>query len=310
MGARSLRRPLCFARTRVLGDESFLQSALEFCDVLVQAQELAGGYWARTYILNATGEMTIPGKYFTGRIVPGRDPIIRSPWLSAEERTCRIQDHYQYLPFSLLIWAYRLTGEAIYFETARDVADTVLSLQNENGSWPDEWDFDRRANQFWQSNTRGVRVGGSFNDSATSDAMRMMILMYKITGDPKYVERVPRIGQWLFDTRLGKKGVVGWCQQYGLDNQPLVARSQEMAAIEIHSFTDFVAPLLAWFYALTGESRYRDLFRQAYHWTKSVQKPEGWAYQYLPDGTPVFSTLFDLYRHRRARDLADAQPAG
>lgn len=283
----------------IAGDKLFLKTGLKFCDFLLRAQKVTGGYWARTYILDAAGEIMIPGASFTGSVREGESPIVRSSWLSAEEKTCRLQDHYQSHPFFLLLYAYRLTGESKYFEAARQAADIVLSLQNENGSWPDEWDFSIHDAQFWMKGTRGVRLGGSFNDDATGDGMRMMLQMYLMTGKQKYIARLGKLGQWLLDTQIGEGNVRGWCQQYDLTNRPVAARSQEMAAIQNLAFTQFVAPMLTWFYALTGDTAYSSLIRETYSWIQSVKQPEGWAYQYLADGTPAFSTRFQLYRFDR-----------
>lgn len=58
--------------------------------------------------------------------------------------------------------------------------------------------------------------------------------------------------------------------------------------IDPRTFGRFVAPLCAWFYVMSGEERYMTLMQETVDWIKSVEKPAGWAYQYLPDGTPCF----------------------
>jgi len=125
-------------------------------------------------------------------------------------------------------------------------------------------------------------------------------VMYHLTKDPRYVARIPRIGQWIFDTQLGKGKVRGWCQQYGLDNKPHGARHFEMPVIELRAFSRFIAPLCAQFCVLSGDERYVALMRETVDWVKSVERPGpqgGWAYQYLPDGTEVFSTGGQVYRY-------------
>ena len=47
-----------------------------------------------------------------------------------------------------------------------------------------------------------------------------LALAYRATGDKKYLKRTAKIGQWIFDTQLGKGDVRGWCQQYKADNTP------------------------------------------------------------------------------------------
>lgn len=265
---------LLFRAFEVTGDSAFLATGLDFCEFLLRSQEQEG-YWCMTYIVDADGTIMTP--------------TIRD--------VCRIQDGHQSIPFYLLLYAYKLTQDKRYYDAAVRCADVVLETQNENGSWPDFWDFSVPWNKGPWSTNRGVRVGGSYNDMATSDPMRMMLLMYHITHDKKYIDRIPRVGQWLFTTRLGDGNVTGWCQQYGPDDLPVLARSFELAVIEPRTYSRFIAPMCAWFYALTGEKRYYDLARRGYDWLKKVETNEGWAYQYLPDGTPVFSFQWRIYRY-------------
>ena len=84
-----------------------------------------------------------------------------------------------------------------------------------------------------------------------------------------------------------------------MDNRPIAARHFEMAVIDPRTFSRFVGPMCAWFYAWTGDERYLDLLRAGSEWLKSAETPKGWAYSYLPDGTPVFCEGFQVFRYDR-----------
>ncbi len=253
----------------VTGDSSLLRQGTAYADWLVQAQ-LARGLWAQTYIVDPDGRTWVP-------------------WL---DYVVRIQDGHQSEPFFLLLYAFQLTGNFQYRDAAVRNADLMLSIQNNNGSWPDECDLSLTPFQGAWTSQRGVRVGGSYNDGATTCSAMQMLHAWALTGDGKYLAKLGGIGQWIFDTRLGKGAVCGWCQQYDYYHQPIQARHFEMPAIEPRTFVRFVVPHAAWFYALTADERYAEILRQGYGWLKAVETPEGWAYQYLDDGTPVCGWQF------------------
>ena len=239
----------------------------------------------------------------------------------------RIQDGFQFRPFALLVYSYKLTGQKKYFEAARRCADLFAEhIQNPKYGWcPDNFD------------TSAMRVGasygsygGSYNDSATTDPMRMTIMMYHLTGDKKYLTRTAKLGDWIVATQLGRDKVRGWCQQYQANNEPALARGFEQPVIGPRTWNRFVGPMLTWLYATTGNERYRTLFEETYAWMRSVEGPGpfedggalrrdldkllkhyetdsegflrdlpklrqqypsgGWAYQYDRDGAPIFSS--------------------
>ena len=182
-GASAREAALLFRVYEMTGDEAFLQTGLRFCDFLLKAQQRRG-HWARTYIVSPSGKIEVAATYYNDRD--------GNPWLIAPENTCRIQDGFQDAAFSLLLYAYRLTGDTRYLEAAKRNANLLLSLQNENGSWPDEWDFTLDRGRGPQVTNRGVRVGGSYNDHATTKPLRMMALMYQITQRSEIHRTPPR----------------------------------------------------------------------------------------------------------------------
>jgi len=180
---------------------------------------------------------------------------------------CRIQDHFQDAPFFVLLYAYKLSGDKKYFDGAVRSADLLLSLQNDSGGWPDWWDFRHPdKNTGVVSGWKGVRRGTSHNDEATVAPFRMMIVMYHMTGNRKYLAKLGNLGGWLEGTQLGKGDVAGWCQQYDADDKPVEAREWEIAIPDLFAFTRSVAPLSIWLYCMTGQERYMDFIRKFHRW--------------------------------------------
>jgi len=265
----------------LLGDPKYLRVALDLADYYLSVEE-PEGFWHYAHIVRPDG---------TAR---------RLELAEAKGRAvCRIQDTHQTGCFRLMLYAWRVTGDEKYLAAAKRCGDYLLSIQNENGSWPDWWIPGHRHSDPNPRQKAGIISGGSYNDGATTGGLETMLVMYQLTRDPKYVARVPRLGQWLFDTQLGQGRVRGWCQQYDLDNRPAAARHFETPVIDPRTFGRFVAPLCAWFYVISGEERYMTLMQETVDWIKSVETPDGWAYQYLPDGTPCFSLDGKVYRHDR-----------
>ena len=263
----------------LLGDEQYLRVALDLADYYLRIQE-PEGFWHFAHVVNPDGSAR------------------RMEMAEANGRAvCRIQDTHQTGCFRLMLYTWRVTGEQKYLDAAKHCGDYLLSIQNENGSWPDWWIPGHKHSDPNPRQKAGVISGGSYNDGATSSGLEMMLVMYHLTRDPRYVARLPRLGQWIFDTQLGRRKVRGWCQQYDLENRPAAARHFETAVIDPRTFGRFVAPWCAWFHVMSGEERYLTLVQETVDWIMSVEKPDGWAYQYLPDRTPCFSLGGQVYRH-------------
>ncbi len=263
----------------ILGDKKYLRVALDLADYYLRVQE-PEGFWHYAHIVKPDGSARrLELKEANGKAV------------------CRIQDTHQTGCFRLLLYAWRVTGEQKYLDAAKRCGDYLLAIQNENGSWPDWWIPGHKRSDPNPRQKAGIISGGSFNDGATSGGLEMMLVMYHLTHDAKYVARVPRLGQWIFDTQLGQGKVRGWCQQYDLNNKPAAARHFEQPVIDPRTFGRFVAPLCAWFCVMSGEERYMTLMQETVDWIRAAETPDGWAYQYLPDGTPCFSLGGQVYRH-------------
>jgi len=267
-----------FRAYEMFGDKKYLDAGLRTVEFYLKVQQPQGHFPMQAYIYN------------DGRVVAGGD--LYTPGVA------RIQDGYQFRPFALLLYAYKLTGNKTYYDAAKRCADVSVQFQHpETGSCPDYVDFDEISPSLPVSKADLEKYNRSYNDFATTDPMRMTIMMYHLTGDKKYLKRTAKIGQWMFDTQMGQESVRGWCQQYGQNNEPISARAFEGAVISPRVFNRFTGPMLTWFYTATGKDRYLNLLKESYDWLRSVEKPDGWAYQYLPDGSEVFTWKTEVYRY-------------
>ena len=291
-----------FQAYEMLNEPRYLRAGLKTADLFLQIQQPRGHFPVRI-IVRRGGRVTAEGEL----------------WEAPE--MIRLQDNIQYPSFCLLLYAHKLTGEAKYFDAAKRCADLVHSLQNpENGSVPDyvgptkpNFPFplcwpNAQSDPDLVTTWAGIMNGGSFNDDATTDAFRMSVMMYHLSKDPSYLDRSSKIGQWMFDTQLGEGLVRGWCEQYGPDNQPAWVRWWEGPVIHSRTFQQCVGKMLAWFYAVTGEVRYRTLFEETYNWMRTVETPGdagGLPRSFLPDGSPVFSHNWKTYRYDRPETWPD-----
>jgi len=271
-----------FRAYEMLGDKKYLAQALKTADALLAVQQPNGHFAGGPHTVDRNGRVSVGG----------------------DRNYARIQDGSQFRPFAYVLYAYRHTGRKKYFDAARRCADLfVKHIQDAKYGWcGDAYNAGAlRRHKHYESD------GGSYNDYATTDPMRMTIMIYHLTRDKKYLVRTAKIGQWIFDTQLGKGKVRGWCQQYKADNTPASARGFEGAVIGPRTFNRFISPMLTWFYGMTGEERYRKLLAESYRWLKAQEHPDdyplggGWAYQYLPDGSEVFTWRGKIYRYDRPK---------
>ncbi|MBT7982926.1 MAG: hypothetical protein HN584_10170, partial [Akkermansiaceae bacterium] len=165
-----------FRAYEILGNKKYLEAGLTCADRILKEQ-LARGHWA---------------------------------YGSKGNDMMRIQDGFVTRPFWIMLYAHKLSGEKKYFESAKRAADILLSAQSEAGGWPDQWLFPGGSTP-----SSGVRNGSiSFNDGATNASFQIMVMMYHLTKDKKYVSRLGKLGPWLAKANLGEGNVVGWGQQY------------------------------------------------------------------------------------------------
>ena len=191
------------------------------------------------------------------------------PWPGKSDRFIRIQDGYTTRPFWIMLYAYKLSGDKKYFESAIRCADVLLSIKRPGGGWGDQWAFDGG-----RSGNTGVYHGTSFNDGATNDPFQIMVMAYHLTNDKKYIEKLHEIGKFIFKAKMGEGDVVGWCEQYNDDAQPVRARQYEIELPYPRALTRGIGPLLVWLYLMDNDEAHMDLLRGAYAWHERVRQKE------------------------------------
>ena len=275
----------------LLGDPKYLRVALDLADYYLSVEE-PEGFWHYAHIVKPDG---------TAR---------RLELAEAKGRAvCRIQDTHQTGCFRLMLYAWRVTGDEKYLAAAKRCGDYLLSIQNENGSWPDWWipghrhsdpnpapegrHHQRRFVQRRRDDGRPGNDAGDVPPDAGSEicraraAARAMALRHAAWPGPR--------------SAAGASSTIS-------TTAPLPRSHFETPVIDPRTFGRFVAPLCAWFYVMSGEERYMTLMQETVDWIKSVETPDGWAYQYLPDGTPCFSLDGKVYRHDRPDTWPKAFP--
>jgi len=177
----------------------------------------------------------------------------------------RIQDGWQTGPMRTILYAYKFSEDKNYLESAKRFADCLLPVQRSSGGWPDQWP--RAAGS-------GIVNGMSHNDAATTAPLRMMVLMYHLTGDKKYVANIHKLGPFIEKTNLGKGDVVGWAEQYDDAGRPVRARQYEFEVPNPKALPRSVGPLLIWLYLMDGNEKHMELLKKAYAWHETVRRKE------------------------------------
>lgn len=233
-----------------LGDYRYLDAGLRAGEFYLAAQA-DEGYWVHAY------RMTVNG------IVP-----------LASSRNIKFQDQDQAHPIYLLYYLHRLTGDERYLDAIKRAGEFYLLAQNPNGSYPHHYDMEEGTGE----NARGVAGGGELNDGATNDAIDMMALMYHITKDPRYIQTMKRVGDWLLEAQGDT--VPLWSDQYDAENNPAWARAFEPPSYGVTA-THLACRALRALHWFSGDERYLDGIRRADEWIKAN----------LPDGK--MSTFVD-----------------
>jgi len=224
-----------FRAYEIFGDKKYLEAGLKCADVIMKKQ-WPKGHW---------------------------------PWGTLGENFVRIQDGYNDGPFWVMLYAYKVSGDKKYFESARRCADLLLSLQRPGGGWSDQWSFSGQG-----SGHTGVIHGISFNDNATNSTFQIMVMMYHMTGNKKYIANLHKLGKFIAKSKMGEGKVVGWAEQYHDDGRPVRARQYEIELPYPRALTRGVGPLLVWFYLIDGDEAHMDLLKKAYAWHEYVRQQE------------------------------------
>jgi hypothetical protein len=92
----------------------------------------------------------------------------------------------------VLVKAYRILGDARYFEAARRGADFLIASQGPEGqaAWAEQFGMDMRPVAARTHEPSGYVIRES------RDAIRVLELFYALTGDPRYLKPIPGCLAW------------------------------------------------------------------------------------------------------------------
>ena len=269
--------------SEVLGDARYFDAAQDAAEFLLAAQDQRG-FWASQYTMT----------------VRGIEPL-------QTDAKVKLQDRVQSHPIYFLAYIYRLTEDERYLDALKRAGEFVLKAQNPNGSWSHHYDTSKG-----QGETRnGHPHGGELNDQAVNDGINVMVLMYHLTKDRRYVEAVKRAGDWLIAAQLSGN-LVGWAEQYDKNNQPVWARNFEPSAWSREASTTAGLALIE-VYRLSGDDRYLKPV-QDYAAFLKARFPKGimFAFYDLASGRPIAAWDNKIYflDETEQMDLYRSFPAG
>ena len=168
----------------------------------------------------------------------------------------------------MLVWIARLTDDAKYRQAAIRCAELYIRAQHPNGSWAQK--FNLRTGQ------PGGLGYGVLNDGATTEPMNIMLLMYHMTQDAKFLAPVVKAGDWFVRAQNRQGGIPGWAEQYDHQDRPCWARSFEPPAICAGSTGQATRALLN-MYRLTRDEKYLAPLRFLATWVREHPR-EKWGH--------------------------------
>jgi hypothetical protein len=263
------------------GDDDYLLAAQSVGEFLLRGQQ-PGGYWASSYAATPGGP-------------------------AGDSDYARIQDGFQTVPMTYLVYLFRVTGDKRYVDAAVRTADFLVAAQNPNGSWSGGYQWRERTGR---TASKNLPNGGEFNDGAMRDPIAALLLMYHVTKDDKYLAPIVKAADWVIGAEIRGKAR-GWAQQYDEHERPAWARRHEPPAVCARVFPQHVAQIMFWAYLLTGDKKYPDALRGTLKWMRSVERPEGWSFYYDPaTGKPAYSVDYKMLELHDDPQLNDPAPIG
>lgn len=242
----------------VLGDPRYLEAARSIGDRLLELQNEFGTWPGQALLANEGSSVRQNSKYAI------------------------LNDRIQTMPVLLLWRLHAMTGDERFASAAARGVEFLKQAQNSTGSWPNRVVLASGRRE----SMSGLEGAGETNDFGTSDAMNIMLVMYRRTGDVEYLARFLGGANWL--ARVFQDGrAKGWAQQYDAKDCPIEARHHEPAAVAFREMDDVPRTLLE-AYLLTGSKRYREVLKRWANYVRSVEDAEGWfPYYDIDTGKPI-----------------------
>jgi hypothetical protein len=230
---------------RVFGEERYLRGVCDLADFFVRAQFPEGG-WAYGFTLGADGAVA---------------PV----W-----RIANFEEWVQSNAIRVLAAAYLLSGEERYRVAAAKGGEIILKAQDPSGWWP--WGA-----AVAEPDPRPEYLRGpTLNDWNLNACVGDCLVLYRVTGDPRYRDAVFRAGEWLLAAQIAGP-TLGWAAQYDRNNEPAWARFMEPPGADTVFGTYGAGSALMMLYDMTGDDRYLAPLRGHLAWLKSIPPAQkGW----------------------------------
>jgi len=250
------------------GAEKYLQFAKTPADFLIAARQPCGGYSHTLFVHELGAEETNPS-YVTFRDARDRSAI------------------------EAILSVYDATGDTRYLQAARETADFLLEAQYDVGAWP----------SVWPPPESGWLRLPMLNDYVTLSQTRVLMEVYRRTGEDRYLEGIRKVGAFFVEWQLPEP-TPGWAQQYNFDRTPAWGRAFEPpSACGLPSTR--ALDLLIDMYLLTGDEHSLEPIPDALAWLeRSKTGPNEWARFYEPaTGRPIYAAKHDERDIRYDREL-------
>ena len=223
----------------VFGDRKYLEVARRSCDVLLKGQGPNGVLKAHYFV------------FPDGRIEPVDDAdLITMPG-----------DEGPANAILMLVWFGRLSGERKYIRAAARCAELYIKAQNPNGSWAQTYNL-----KIGRVHSSGSGYG-VLNDGTTTEPMRILLLMYHVTKDTRFLAPIVKAGDWLVRVQNKQGGIPGWAEQYDEHDQPCWARYFEPPAVCALNTSRAMRALLM-VHKLTHDEKYLEPLRKLARWLR------------------------------------------
>ncbi len=194
--------------------------------------------------------------------------------------------------------AYKATGEQLYLDHARTVANALVWGQRPEGGWNYNIDFevnglDAYYEEYfskrwgWQEHTKNEN-NSTFDDEVTQAATLFLLRLYDTTLDPAYRAPLFKALDFILESQYPNGG---WPQRYPLRNDYTAAYTFNDGAI----FNNIIVLLEA--YDRLGRPEFLEAARRGMDFFIISQLPTpqaGWAQQYGRDMQPTRGRKFEL----------------
>ncbi len=251
--SRSVGRPLLDAY-RLWEDERYLRAACALGDFYIRAMFPEGG-WTQSYAIGLDGSV-----YTSSRIA-------------------NFEEWVQSNAIRHLAALYEITGIERFRDAALKGGEVILWAQGEEGWWP------------WGAaigpETRAEYMRGpTLNDWNLNCCMEDCLVLYKMTGDERFLDAIFQAGEWLISAQLDQP-TPGWAAQYDMNGEPCWARRMEPPAADNVFGTYGAGRGLLMLYDITGEERYIEPLRVCLEWLQSIpEEQKGWMWYAHRDWAP------------------------